>query len=41
MSYSLAKEQVGCRLLQSRINENPEIVNKLLFPEVLFIYIDM
>jgi hypothetical protein len=35
-SYNLAKDQAGCRYLQKRIDDNPDIVNALIYPNVTF-----
>jgi hypothetical protein len=38
-AYSLSKDQAGCRFLQKRIEDNPEIVNTVIFPNVIcFLY---
>jgi hypothetical protein len=34
-SYSLAKDQAGCRYLQKKIEEQPEIVNALIYPRII------
>jgi hypothetical protein len=34
-AYSLAKDQAGCRFLQKKIDDDPEIVNTVLVPSVL------
>jgi hypothetical protein len=36
-AYNLAKDQAGCRYLQKRIDDNPDIVNNLIFPNVIVI----
>jgi hypothetical protein len=36
-AYSLAKDQAGCRYLQKRIDDNPDIVNTLIYPNVRYL----
>jgi hypothetical protein len=36
---NLAKDQAGCRYLQKRIDDNPDIVNTLIYPNVGFYFI--
>lgn len=34
-SYQLAKDQAGCRYLQKKIEDEPEIVNTLIYPRIV------
>jgi hypothetical protein len=34
-SYNLAKDQAGCRYLQKKIEEEPEIANVLIYPRII------
>ena len=40
-SYSLAKDQAGCRYLQKKIDEDPDIANTLIYPRILEYIIDL